>query len=189
MKKINLDFFKNIDLKNKKDLIKLSAIAVAVLLIIIVLIILLTGSKKMTCQLNKNLIDGFNNNEKVVFNIKDGKISKIEYDRKITINDYYKKYGTYINSLESILNTGYGYLKNKDISTTDSNVTINFKTDNSGVILNNLNIVYNNDTDDTSLRFDIKSDIENDENTYKVGDKYSKRELKKSIEKLGYKCK
>ena len=143
----------------------------------------------MTCQLNKNLIDGFNNNEKVILNIKSGKISKIEYDRKITLNNYYKKYGTYIDSLDSIFDTGYNYLKNKDITTTDSNIAIKFKTKNTGIILNNLNIIYNNDTDDTSLRYDIKNDIENDENSYKIGDEYSKRELKKSIEKLGYKCK
>ena len=43
--------------------------------------------------------------------------------------------------------------------------------------------------DNTSLRYDILSDIDNDENAYKVKDEYSKKQLKEKIEKLGYTCK
>ena len=72
-------------------------------------------------------------------------------------------------------------MKNKDIETTDDSISIHFKTTSRGIVLNNLNIAYNSDTDDTSLRYDILSDIDNDENAYKVGDKYSKKQLKDSF--------
>lgn len=182
MKKIN------IDLKNKKDLIKLGVMFV-VFAVILVIIFSLFNSKKLVCTLDNELISGFKNEEDVTFILGGGEIKSIDYDRKISINDYYKNYGTYIDSLENILTTGYKYMKNKDIETTDNSIAVSFKTRESGIVLNNLSIVYNNDTDDTSLRYDILSDIENDENSFKVGDKYSKKELKNAIKKLGYSCK
>ena len=182
MKKINIDF------KDKKELTKLGIILLT-FIVVIVIILSFFGSKKLTCTLDNELIKGFKNEEKVIFTLGNGKIKSIDYNRKISINDYYKSYGTYIDSLDNIITTGYKYMKNKDIETTDDSISLSFKNKESGIILNNLNVVYNNDTDDTSLRYDILSDIDNDENSFKVGDKYSKKELKNAIKKLGYSCK
>lgn len=188
MKKIDIKNIAKIDFNNKKDLIKFG-IFIAIAILILIIIISLFSSKKMVCTKNNNLIDGFINSENITFRFDSGKIKSIDYDRKIKINSYYRSYGTYIEALESVFNSGYKYMKNKNIETTDDSISINFKTTNSGIVLNNLNIVYNSDTDNTSLRYDILSDIDNDENAYKVKDEYSKKQLKEKIEKLGYTCK
>ena len=188
MKKIDIKNLVKIDFKNKKDLIKLGIIVV-IFILILVLVFGLINSRKMVCTKNNDLIDGFANSETVSFRFGGGAIKTIEYDRSVKINNYYKSYGTYIEALDSVFSNGYKYMKNKDIETTDDSISIHFKNTSSGIVLNNLNIAYNSDTDDTSLRYDILSDIDNDENAYKVGDKYSKKQLKDSIKKLGYTCK
>lgn len=185
MKKLNL----KINLKNKKNLIKLGIVLILIIIILVIICNLFKTSEKVTCTINNELIKGFNNEETIVFEIDDNIIKNIEYNRKITINDFYKSYGTYIDSLDSILSTGYNYMKNKNIETTDDTISISFNTNKSGVILNNLNIVYNTDSDKTSLRYDVLNDLDNEETAFKVGDKYSKTNLKKEIKKLGYTCK
>lgn len=169
--------------------IAISLIGVAIVILVIILCVCIHSSKTLTCTLNNDLIKGFKNDEKVVFNFKSGKISNIRYDRTIKLNDYYKSYDSYIEAIDNVIRSGYEYAKNKDIETTKDTITLGFETKEKGIILNNLNIVYNNDNDDTSLRYDILSDVDNDQNSFKINDKYSKKELKQKINKLGYTCK
>lgn len=146
------------------------------------------NDKKLVCVLEKELIEGFNDNEDIVINFKKGKINKIEYKRNIIINDYYTELGTYPNALKTVLSKGLKYLDDVEITTSDNYVSYELKLKDKGVVLDNLNIYYNNPSNKTSLRYDVNSDIDS-ENAIKVGDKVTKKELKEQLKELNFKCK
>ena len=96
--------------------------------------------------------------------------------------------GTYPNALKTVLSKGLKYLDDVEITTTDNYVSYELKLKDKGVVLDNLNIYYNNPSNKTSLRYDVNSDIDS-ENAIKVGDKVTKKELKEQLKELNFKCK
>lgn len=173
-------------IKNNKRVVILGGL---VLIIVIIIVLLITLSdKKLTCTLENELLKGFTNKEEVTFKISRKGIKNISFDKTITMSDYYVSKKSYQNTLEQLFKNGYTYLDGK-IKSTESYINVKAKTSKSGVVLNGVSIKNNSEYEDTSLRFDVSNDLEKDENAYKVGDKISKKELKKSVEKLGFKCK
>lgn len=167
---------------------KVIIITIMVLVVIIASAIISAKNHKLTCTISNTLHEGFDNTEEVVFKLKKGKIYEVKYNREIKISDFYKEYGVYTGVLESLFKTGYAYVKDAEINKDDSKVSIKYDTKESGVILNNVLI---NDTqeDKTSMAYNIASNLDNDEPSFKVGDEYSRKDLKKKIEDLKYTCK
>lgn len=173
-------------MKKKGNIIVLGGLILAIVIVVICLVSL--GNKKITCTLETELLKGFNNKEVVTFSLDKNGIKKISFDKTISMSDYYVEKKSYQNTLEQLFKNGYSYLKG-NISSTEKEVNVKATTTKSGVVLNGVSIKNNSEYEDTSLRFDVLNDLENDKDAFKVGDKYSKKELKTKVERLGFKCK
>lgn len=173
-------------MNNIKELLKNKKIVFgAICLLVVIIIIIAVTPKTLTLTKESVLIEGFNSRETIVVKLNGNKISKIKLTREISLNDYYDSLGTYYNSLEKVLNNGYSYLeKNYSIKKEKNKVVVNINTKEKGVVLNNLSIKYNGD-DDTTLRYDIETDLKN-ESSINIGDKISKNQLKQKLKKYGY---
>lgn len=173
-------------MKINKKIIQI--IIVVIILIMLLILLVIKNDNKLTCTLDKELIDGFSIKEIVEIKINNNKVQNIKLDKTISMDEYYKKYGTYKDTLEKLFDNGYSYV-NGMISSTDTEVNVKVNTNEKGIVLDNVTIKNNAKDEKTSLRFNILNDIEKDKNAIKVGDKYKKNELKKKITKLGYECK
>ena len=174
-KKVNFDELKKQLLENKIVLIA------CIVIILLVIIVISSGGKKLTCTLDNEIIEGFNNKEKITVKWKKNEISKINLDKTVSISDFYKEYGTYIESLKTVMTNGY---EGAVINDTDSEVTVKYETTDKSIVPNALSINYNAD-DKTSLRYDIDT---NYDNGIQVGSKESKSDIKTMLKKAGYKC-
>lgn len=176
---------KNIkDTLTKLDKRVLYGVIIGILLIIILFLLLTPSTLELTKE--ETLIDGFTSKETLVIKIKNSKIKSIKLSRDIKLSDYYSSIDTYTNSLEKVLNNGYSYLGDSYNLKKDNNkIKVDINTKEKGVVLNNLTIKYNGE-DDTTLRYDIETDLKS-ESSINVGEKVSKKQLKKKLKKYGYK--
>lgn len=174
-------------MQNIKELFKNKKVVVGIILVIFaILIIILLTPKTLKLTKEEVLLEGFTSKETLVVKLSNNKIKNIKLAREIVLNDYYDGLGTYYNSLEKVLNNGYSYIeKDYSIKKEKNKVVININTKKKGVVLNNLSIKYNGE-DNTSLRYDIETDLK-DKSSINIGDKISKGELKKKLNNLGYK--
>ncbi len=85
------------------------------------------------------------------------------------------------------MDNAYNYIKGYKIKKNKDNITISLNIKKEGIILDNLKITKNSDNEDTSLRFDVLSDIKTSSNAFKIGE--SSKKLKSRVEALGYTCK
>lgn len=166
----------------------LIAAIITIIILFIILVLKSISNKTLTCTINNDLMDGFNNEEKIIIKYKNNKINNIKYDRVININEYYQEFNTYPDSLETVLKRGYKYIDNFKVSKESDKVSYGIDLNDSGIVLNNLSITNNNTSNNTSLRYDINSDLSSD-NAINIGDKIKKSTLKNKIIKLGYTCK
>ncbi len=146
-------------------------------------------SKTLKCTRDAELLKGFDASESLVVKINKGKIKDIKLKKEIQVSDFYDSYGTYYDSLQDILNQGYGYLDaDYFLQKVGKKMVVNIETNKKGIVLNNLSIRYNSEDDETTLRYDAILDLE-DKSAISVGDEISKSELNKKLKSFDYKCK
>ena len=176
-----------------KNVMENKNLIIAVVVVIVVLIVALSlgikSSNTLKCSIDKEIIKGFNNNESLVFKFGKKKLKSIKLDRTISLSEYYAERGTYTETLEMSLNNAYKYLGDSyKINKADDKVTVNIDTTDKGIVLDNLIIKYNSEDDDTTLRFDVETDLDS-EKAFKIGDEYKKADVKKTLTDMGYTCK
>lgn len=174
-------------MQNIKELFKDKRVVVGIILVIfVILILVLLTPKTLKLTKEETLLEGFTSKETLVVKLSNDKVKNIKLTKEIALNDYYDSLGTYYDSLEKVLNNGYSYLeKDYSIRKEKNKILVNVDTKKKGLVLNNLSIKYNGE-DDTTLRYDIETDLK-DKSSINIGDKISKGELKKKLNNLGYK--
>ncbi len=170
---------------------KMIIISVAIIVISIVLIIVIAPftSNKVTCTKTVNN-DGFEIRDTIGFVFKENKIDKVEVKKEIEIKDAKVKVKTFLKALENTLENAYAYASANafEIETNEENKTISLVMNSKkyGVILDNIQINKVVEIDNYTLN--AVNNIETAENAFKIGDKYTKSELKNKAKEVGYKC-
>ncbi len=173
-------------MENIKELLKNKKILLGVICLLVVLLLVVFTPKTLKLTKEETLLEGFTSKETLIVRISNNKIKNIKLTKEIVLSDYYDSLGTYYNSLEKVLNNGYSYLGDSYNLKKDNNkIKVDVDTKEKGIVLNNLTIKYNGE-DKTSLRYDIETDLKS-ESSINVGEKVSKKQLKKKLKKYGYK--
>ena len=176
---------------NKKNAL-IGLLVIVIVIILIAVICGLGGSKTITCTKNKTVVD-FKFKEELVIKLEKDKISSIKLDKSVTIGDDYSKFDTYHNIIHNLFTNAYDYLDKSDYKIKQKDNTTNIKLEvtkkDKGIILDNMQIISNNPDNKYDLTFNRVNNLDGASTTYKVGDEYKTKELKKKIEGLGYTCK
>lgn len=180
------------NLKNKKVVY----IVIGIIVILVIILVLFLNkdnagiglsSNNLVCNTSNTIIEGFNNKEEITFGVKGNSINRIKLDRTITIDGDYKGDGSYIESLSTSLDNAYNYLKDYKINKDKDSISVSVDTKKKGIVIKNLSISKNSELEDTSLRFDVANDLNDDKNSVKIGT--PKKDVKTKLEGMGYTCK
>lgn len=165
---------------------------VFIIVVVLMIIIIPNGNKNklLTCTRSEEPVEGITIDETLKFDVKKEKIAKITGEKRITLSAEYTKYPTFYDIFKDTLKKSYAYVPEKDltIDQKDATVKASFTTDQ-GVILNNIDISILNPKDKYDLSINTQNNFDAASTSYKIGDEYSPKNLKKKIEEYGYICK
>ena len=119
-----------------------------------------------------------------------GKVGYVKENKIIKVSDKSKREEAYYTALEKTIKSAYKYLGEDkyELSLNKDNreFQINYESKEKGLILNNITIKENKEEFDYS--YSSSNDYELSEKSIEINDSYKKKELKKKIEGVGYKC-
>lgn len=166
-------------------------IPIIIILIILMIIILIPKKDNMLkCTKDSNIVSGIQIDEMIKIKLADKAIKQIKNTKKIKLSKDYLQYDTYKNIFEMHLKSAYQYLDEKDykISTSKDTLSVDANITKKGLILNSLTVELSDNDNKYDLKINTENNFENAQNYIKIGDKYSKANLKKYMEESGYKC-
>ena len=174
---------------DKKKIITISAICVAVIGVIIILIVSLGNGNKLVCTKTTNE-NGIEIKDKISFILEDKKVGKVEVEKNLEIKDDSINSKTFLKALTTTLENSYSYASENayEIETNEDKKTLTLIMNSKkyGVILDNIKV---NKNESGNYSFNAVSNIETAKNAIKIGDTYKKSELKDKAKEVGYKCK
>lgn len=182
---------KKVEKLNQKNIRTIIIAAICLLLLlIIVLVASFNKTKEVTCTKNNTFIKDFYNIEEVNIRLKRDVIKELEISKTVEITGDYKEFPTFSEILENSLNSAYAYDKdNYKLKKDGSKFTIDYKTKDKSIILNNLEITLNDPDKKYDLKFNTQNNIESAETVLNVNDEINSHELIKKVESWGYSCK
>ena len=147
----------------------------------------------------KKFRERFLSNIQLVINKKENKgkdyyeIIELNINKSVTIGDKLNKFPNYDSILLDKFKKAYGYLPKGSYKVEQKDhvtkVKATLKDKDTGLILDNINIIENSKDNPYDLTFNHVEELESSKTSYKIGDDYTKKTILVKLEGLGYTCK
>jgi len=171
----------------KKIIICISVILV--IGVIVGLIIFLPKGKSITCKKVTNE-SGFEIRDNIKFDLKDDKVFKVYVTKEVEIKTDDVDKESFLKAIQKTLESAYNYASENafEIETNMDTKTISLVMNSKkyGVILDNLKVSKNDES--LNYTFNAINNIDTEKNAIKIGDKFTKEELKNKAKEVGYTC-
>ncbi len=162
---------------------------VLVIGIIVGIILLIPKGKSVTCKKTINT-SGFEIRDNIKFELKDDKVFKVYVTKEVEIKTDDVDKESFLKAIQKTLESAYNYASENayEIETNMDTKTISLVMNSKkyGVILDNLIVKQNGET--LNYTFNAINNIDTEKNAIKIGDKFTKEELKNKAKEVGYTC-
>ena len=188
---------------NKKTIIIGLSVLVGIIVLVIVIVVLSNRTTTLTCTRDYKVSD-FKFKEELIIEMeksdkKENKgkdyyeIIELNINKSVTIGDKLNKFPNYDSILLDKFKKAYGYLPKGSYKVEQKDhvtkVKATLKDKDTGLILDNINIIENSKDNPYDLTFNHVEELESSKTSYKIGDDYTKKTILVKLEGLGYTCK